>query len=117
VSIARQSLLPAAERDGRSPRKAAGMATRADAAPRTELASGSAVLATARQLGSALGIAAFVAVSGGRAGGLAGLDRAWTVVVITAAIIALAGLATGRRLTGVTEAAANAETAGDAAAA
>ena len=89
----------------------------ADAAPRTELASGSAVLATARQLGSALGIAAFVAVLGGRAGGLAGLDRAWTVVVITAAIIALAGLATGRRLTGVTEAAANAETAGDAAAA
>ena len=89
----------------------------ADAAPRTELASGSAVLATARQLGSALGIAAFVAVLGGRAGGLAGLDRAWTVVVITAAIIALAGLATGRRLTGVTEAAANAETAGDAVAA
>ena len=39
------------------------------------------------------------------------------LIVITAAIIALAGLATGRRLTGVTEAAANAETAGDAAAA
>ena len=39
----------------------------ADAAPRAELASGSAVLATARQLGSALGVAIFVAVLGGRA--------------------------------------------------
>ena len=36
----------------------------ADAAPRAELASGSAVLATARQLGSALGVAIFVAVLG-----------------------------------------------------
>ena len=51
----------------------------ADAAPRAELASGSAVLATARQLGSALGVAVFVAVlGGGAAAGLAGLDRAWT---------------------------------------
>jgi EmrB/QacA subfamily drug resistance transporter len=78
----------------------------ADAAPRAELASGSAVLAAARQLGSALGIAIFVAVVGGRAAtGLAGFDRAWIVVVITAAITACAGLATGRRLTGVTRAA------------
>jgi EmrB/QacA subfamily drug resistance transporter len=89
----------------------------ADAAPRAELASGSAVLATARQLGSALGVAAFVAVLGGTAGGLAGLDRAWMIVVITAAITASAGLAAGRRPAGVPEAAANAETAGDAAAA
>ena len=37
----------------------------ADAAPRAELASGSAVLATARQLGPALGVAIFVAVLGG----------------------------------------------------
>ena len=89
----------------------------ADAAPRAELASASAVLATARQLGSALGVATFVAVLGGRAAaGLAGLDRAWIVVVITAAITAVAGLATGRRLTTVPEVAANAETAGDAAA-
>ncbi len=68
----------------------------ADAAPQAELASGSAVLATARQLGSALGVAIFVAVLGARpAGSLAGFDRAWMVVLITAAITAFAGLATG----------------------
>ena len=89
----------------------------ADAAPRAELASGSAVLATARQLGSALGVAIFVAVLGGYAAtGLAGFDRVWIVVVITAAITAFAGLATGRRLTDVPEVTANAETAGEAAA-
>ena len=72
----------------------------ADAAPRAELASASAVLATARQLGSALGVATFVAVlGGGTARGLAGLDRAWIVVLTTAAITAFAGLAAGRRLT------------------
>jgi EmrB/QacA subfamily drug resistance transporter len=72
----------------------------ADAAPQAELASASAVLATARQLGSALGVAIFVAVLGaGPASGLAGFDRAWIVVVVTAALTALAGLATGRRLT------------------
>ena len=71
----------------------------ADAAPQAELASASAVLATARQLGSALGVAIFVAVLGaGLASGLAGFDRAWIVVVVTAALTALAGLATGRRL-------------------
>jgi EmrB/QacA subfamily drug resistance transporter len=71
----------------------------ADAAPRAELASGSAVLATARQLGAALGVAIFVAVLGAHpAKGLAGLDRAWTVVLITAVLTAFAGLATGRRL-------------------
>jgi MFS family permease len=89
----------------------------ADAAPRAELASGSAVLATARQLGSALGVAIFVAVLGGRAArGLAGFDRAWIVVVITAAITAAAGLAIGQRQKRAPELAANAETAGDAAA-
>jgi EmrB/QacA subfamily drug resistance transporter len=87
----------------------------ADAVPRAELASGSAVLATARQLGSALGVAIFVAVLGARpAGGLAGFDRAWIVVLITAAMTAFAGLATGRRLIGVPEVAARAEKAGDA---
>ena len=71
----------------------------ADAAPRAELASGSAVLATARQLGSALGVAILVAVLGARpAGDLAGFDRAWTVVVATAAMTAAAGLAAGRWL-------------------
>ena len=69
----------------------------ADAAPPADLASGSAVLATARQLGAAVDVAAFVAVLGGRAAsGLAGLDRAWMIVVITAALTAVAGLGTGR---------------------
>jgi EmrB/QacA subfamily drug resistance transporter len=85
----------------------------ADAAPRAELASGSAVLATARQLGSALGVATFVAVLGGHAArSLPGLDRAWIVVVITAALTALAGLATGRRQARVPRVAARAGTAG-----
>ena len=86
----------------------------ADAAPRAELASGSAVLATARQLGSALGVAIFVAVLGAHpATGLAGFDRAWIVVLITAAMTAFAGLATGRQLSHV-PAAAKADTAADA---
>ena len=87
----------------------------AGAAPRAELASGSAVLATARQLGSALGVAIFVAVLGAHpAKDLAGFDRAWIVVLITATMTAFAGLATGRRLVRVPEVAARAETAGDA---
>jgi RimJ/RimL family protein N-acetyltransferase len=70
----------------------------ADTAPRAHLASGSAVMATARQLGSALGVAIFVAVFGTRpAGDLAGFDHAWIIVLITAAVTALAGLA-GPRL-------------------
>jgi EmrB/QacA subfamily drug resistance transporter len=85
----------------------------ADAAPRAELASGSAVLATARQLGSALGVAVFVAVLGAHpAKDLAGFDRAWIVVLIAAAMTAFAGLAIGRRLIGAPEVA-RAETAGD----
>jgi hypothetical protein len=89
----------------------------ADAAPRAELASGAAVLATARQLGSALGVATFVAVLGGHAAtGVAGFDRAWLIVVTTAAITAFAGLATGRRPAGVPEMAAEAEIAEDVAA-
>jgi RimJ/RimL family protein N-acetyltransferase len=87
----------------------------ADAAPRAELASGSAVLATARQLGSALGVAIFVAVLGAHpASSLAGFDRAWIVVLITAAMTASAGLAAGRRLIGVPAVAAKAQSAGDA---
>ena len=61
----------------------------ADAAPRAELASASAVLATARQLGAALGVAIFVAVLGASpAAGLTGLRHAWLVVLITAALTA-----------------------------
>ena len=86
----------------------------AGAAPRAELASGSAVLATARQLGSALGVAIFVAVLGARpAKDLAGFDRAWMVVLITATMIAFAGLAIGRRSIRVPEVAAKPEIAGD----
>jgi EmrB/QacA subfamily drug resistance transporter len=90
----------------------------ADAAPPADLASGSAVLATARQLGAAVGVAAFVAVLGGHAASdLAGLDRAWMIVVITAAITAAAGLGTARRPAGIPAATAvSIETADDAAA-
>jgi MFS family permease len=70
----------------------------ADAAPRAQLASGSAVLAMSRQLGSAVGVAVLVAVLGtSPGGGVAGFDRAWIVVLITAAMTAAAGLAAGRR--------------------
>ena len=86
----------------------------ADAAPRAELASGSAVLATARQIGAALGVAVFVAVLGAPpAREVAGFDRAWIIVLITATMTAVAGLATGRRLIRVPEVAAKAETADD----
>ena len=85
----------------------------AAAAPPAELASGSAVLTMARQLGSALGVAIFVAAFGARpATGLAGFDRAWIVVLITAAMTAFAGLATGRQLSYVPPAA-RADTAAD----
>ena len=87
----------------------------ADTAPRAELASGAAVLAMARQLGAALGVAVFVAVLGAHPGtSLAGLDRAWMVVLITATMTAVAGLATGRRLIRVPVVAAKAETSGGA---
>jgi hypothetical protein len=65
----------------------------ADAAPQAQLASGSAVLSMGRQLGSAVGVAVLVAVVGDRpAGDLAGFDRAWIVVVVTAVMTAAAGL-------------------------
>jgi hypothetical protein len=88
----------------------------AAAAPPAQLAVASAVLGAARQLGSALGVATFVAVLGGSTEGLAGFDRAWIVVMITAAITAVAGLATGRRLTPAPGVPAKAEIADDGAA-
>ena len=75
----------------------------ASAAPRAQLASGSAVLSMGRQLGSAVGVAVLVAVLGDRpAGDLAGFGRAWIVVLVTAAMTAAAGLAVGRRADRVT---------------
>jgi hypothetical protein len=75
----------------------------ADAAPRAQLASGSAVLSMGRQLGSAVGVAVLVAVLGDHpAGDLAGFDRAWIVVLVTAALTAAAGLAVGRRADRIT---------------
>jgi len=63
----------------------------ADAVPSTELASASAVLTMARQLGSAFGVAVLVSVLGtDHAAGLGGLRRAWVVVLFTAAMTAFA---------------------------
>jgi MFS family permease len=74
-------------------------AAAAAAAPRAELASGSAVLTMARQLGSAVGVAVLVAVLGTNpAAGAVGFARAWIVVLLTAAVTAFAGLATGDRV-------------------
>jgi EmrB/QacA subfamily drug resistance transporter len=71
----------------------------ADAAPPAELASGSAVLAMARQLGSALGVATLVVTVGARPAAVpGGFDRAWIIVLLTAAMTAAAGLASGRPL-------------------
>ena len=70
----------------------------AGAAPRADLASGSAVLAMARQLGSALGVAVLVAVLGDRpAADMAGFDRVWIIVLITAVMTAVAGFEAGGR--------------------
>jgi hypothetical protein len=54
-----------------------------------------------------VGVAVLVAVLGDRpAGDLAGFDRAWIVVLVTAAMTAAAGLAAGRRMDRVTQPAA-----------
>jgi EmrB/QacA subfamily drug resistance transporter len=69
----------------------------ADSVPASELASGSAVLSMARQLGSAFGVALLVAVLAGDSGtpGLQRLRRVFVLVVATAAMEALAGLFAG----------------------
>jgi MFS family permease len=72
----------------------------ADAAPRAELASGSAVLSMSRQVGSALGVALLVAVLGPHP---TRFGHAWLVVLASAALTALAGLASGRRKSAVSD--------------
>jgi EmrB/QacA subfamily drug resistance transporter len=68
----------------------------ANSAPRAELASGSAVLSTARQIGSALGVAILVAILGSHpARATAGFVPAWVIVLASAVLTALAGLASG----------------------
>ena len=87
----------------------------AGAAPRADLASGSAVLAMARQLGSALGVAVLVAVLGDRpAADMAGFDRVWIIVLITAVMTAVAGFEAGLPQIRFAEATAGARTATDA---
>jgi len=71
----------------------------ANSVPHSELASGSAVLSAARQIGSALGVAILVAVLGSHpAQATAGFAPAWAIVLASAALTALTaltGLASG----------------------
>jgi predicted MFS family arabinose efflux permease len=62
----------------------------ADAAPNADLAIAAAVLAAARQLGSACGVAVLVAVAG--ATDISTLHAAWAIVLVSAVLTAMAGL-------------------------
>ncbi len=65
----------------------------ADAVPRADAASGSAVLAMARQLGSSLGVAVLVVVLGSSAAfSQAGFDRVWLVALGSAVLTGGAGV-------------------------
>jgi EmrB/QacA subfamily drug resistance transporter len=76
----------------------------ATAAPRSELASGAAVLTMSRQVGSALGVAVLVAVLGsGTARTLPSFDHAWILVLASAVATGLAGLASGGRMPATTQ--------------
>lgn len=76
----------------------------ATAAPRSELASGSAVLTMSRQVGSALGVAVLVAVLGsGTARTLPSFDHAWILVLASAVATGLTGLASGGRMPATTQ--------------
>ncbi len=67
----------------------------ADAAPRDDLALASAVLAAARQLGSALGVAALVGLLASLgASTLSSFECAWVIVLLSAACTAAAALFT-----------------------
>jgi EmrB/QacA subfamily drug resistance transporter len=58
----------------------------ADAAPKDDLALGTAVLASARQVGSAVGVAVLVGVAG--ASGLSTFQSAWSIVLVSAVLTA-----------------------------
>jgi hypothetical protein len=65
----------------------------ADTVPRADLASGSAVLAMARQLGSSLGVAVLVVALGSSGTpSRAGFDRVWQVAIASAVLTALAAV-------------------------
>lgn len=65
----------------------------ADAVPRADVASGSAVLAMARQLGSSLGVALLVVLLGST-GVLSseGFDRVWLLTIVSAVLTGIAAL-------------------------
>jgi nitrate/nitrite transporter NarK len=64
--------------------------------PPARFATGSAVLACLRQIGAVLGIAALVAVLEAAPPGVEGFTDAWTLMAITAGVVALLALALGR---------------------
>jgi hypothetical protein len=64
----------------------------ADAAPRDDLSLATAVLATSRQLGAALGVAMLVGLLTVVGSGVTGFQFAWALVLISAVLTAVAGL-------------------------